>query len=122
MAVVNFLHLKNPSTWAGVEPATLGTEGQRQTNHVTQPTWACDYILVFSIISSIPDISGSVTILRVGIFEGLEEGLFSELSPTSSCELPVYDGQQRLSVDVQDGMERELLLTAPKPRNYGIRE
>ncbi|GFV32141.1 hypothetical protein TNCV_1674301 [Trichonephila clavipes] len=29
---------ENPSTWAGVEPTTLSTEGQRQTNHVTQPT------------------------------------------------------------------------------------
>ncbi|GFW63736.1 hypothetical protein TNCV_4940281 [Trichonephila clavipes] len=38
MAAVDFLHHENPSTWAGVEPATLGTEGQRQTNHATQPT------------------------------------------------------------------------------------
>ncbi|GFT98832.1 hypothetical protein TNCV_3792511 [Trichonephila clavipes] len=35
MAAVDFLHQENPPTWAGVEPATLGTEGQRQTN---QPT------------------------------------------------------------------------------------
>ncbi|GFV71511.1 transposable element Tc1 transposase [Trichonephila clavipes] len=33
MAAVDFLHHENPSTCAGVEPATLGTEGQRQTNH-----------------------------------------------------------------------------------------
>ncbi|GFY30640.1 hypothetical protein TNCV_3118021 [Trichonephila clavipes] len=37
MATVNFPHHENPPTWAGVEPATLGAEGQRQTNHVTQP-------------------------------------------------------------------------------------
>ncbi|GFV15851.1 hypothetical protein TNCV_988341 [Trichonephila clavipes] len=36
MATVDFLHHKNPSTWAGIEPATLGAEGQRQTNHDTQ--------------------------------------------------------------------------------------
>ncbi|GFU08663.1 hypothetical protein TNCV_1995081 [Trichonephila clavipes] len=28
MAAVDFLHHDNPSTWAGVEPATLGTEAQ----------------------------------------------------------------------------------------------
>ncbi|GFV42095.1 hypothetical protein TNCV_2602951 [Trichonephila clavipes] len=33
MAAVDFLHHENPSTWTGVEPATLGTEGQRYTNH-----------------------------------------------------------------------------------------
>ncbi|GFW96574.1 transposable element Tcb2 transposase [Trichonephila clavipes] len=38
MAAVHFLHDENPSTWAGVEPATSGTEGQQQTNHATQPT------------------------------------------------------------------------------------
>ncbi|GFW39804.1 hypothetical protein TNCV_2419701 [Trichonephila clavipes] len=37
MATVDFLHHENPPTWAGVELATLGTEGQRQTNHDTQP-------------------------------------------------------------------------------------
>ncbi|GFW01231.1 uncharacterized protein TNCV_4514301 [Trichonephila clavipes] len=31
MAAVDFLHHENPSTWAGVKPATLGTEGQGQT-------------------------------------------------------------------------------------------
>ncbi|GFU68525.1 hypothetical protein TNCV_1989751 [Trichonephila clavipes] len=29
MAAVDFLHHENPPTWAGVEPATLGAEGQR---------------------------------------------------------------------------------------------
>ncbi|GFY29644.1 hypothetical protein TNCV_1812241 [Trichonephila clavipes] len=38
MATVDFLHHENPSTWAGVEPTTWGTESQRQTNHATQPT------------------------------------------------------------------------------------
>ncbi|PRD23816.1 UNVERIFIED_CONTAM: hypothetical protein NCL1_45382 [Trichonephila clavipes] len=32
MAAVNFLHHENPLTWAMVEPATLGVQGQRQTN------------------------------------------------------------------------------------------
>ncbi|GFX59586.1 hypothetical protein TNCV_3054051 [Trichonephila clavipes] len=36
MATVDFLHHENPPTWAGIEPATLGTGGQRQTNHATQ--------------------------------------------------------------------------------------
>ncbi|GFT42271.1 hypothetical protein TNCV_1786011 [Trichonephila clavipes] len=31
---------ENPPTCAGVEPATLGTEGQRQTNYATQPAKA----------------------------------------------------------------------------------
>ncbi|GFX27532.1 hypothetical protein TNCV_4995871 [Trichonephila clavipes] len=31
-----FSHHENPPTWAGVAPATLGAEGQRQTNHSTQ--------------------------------------------------------------------------------------
>ncbi|GFT57156.1 hypothetical protein TNCV_1691761 [Trichonephila clavipes] len=35
MAAVDFLHQENPSAW--VEPATLGIEGQRQTNYATQP-------------------------------------------------------------------------------------
>ncbi|GFX26543.1 uncharacterized protein TNCV_4535551 [Trichonephila clavipes] len=38
MAPVDYLHYENPSTWAGVEPATLRTEGQRPTNRATQPT------------------------------------------------------------------------------------
>ncbi|GFW94438.1 hypothetical protein TNCV_2701591 [Trichonephila clavipes] len=38
MAAVDFLHHENPPTWSGVEPATLGADGQRQTNHATQPT------------------------------------------------------------------------------------
>ncbi|GFV83338.1 hypothetical protein TNCV_1900641 [Trichonephila clavipes] len=37
METVDFLHHENLPTWAGVGPATLGTEGQRQTNHATQP-------------------------------------------------------------------------------------
>ncbi|GFX47560.1 hypothetical protein TNCV_3015791 [Trichonephila clavipes] len=28
---------ENPPTWVGVEPVTLGAEGQLQTNHGTQP-------------------------------------------------------------------------------------
>ncbi|GFW56264.1 netrin unc-6 [Trichonephila clavipes] len=36
MAAVDFLHHENPPTWARVEPVTLGTGGQRQTNHATQ--------------------------------------------------------------------------------------
>ncbi|GFX06113.1 DUF1758 domain-containing protein [Trichonephila clavipes] len=37
MAAVDFLHQENLPIWAGVEPATLGAEGLRQTNHATQP-------------------------------------------------------------------------------------
>ncbi|GFW04232.1 hypothetical protein TNCV_2669971 [Trichonephila clavipes] len=36
MPAVNFLHYENLSNWAGVEPATIGGEGQRQTNETTQ--------------------------------------------------------------------------------------
>ncbi|GFU59701.1 hypothetical protein TNCV_3186661 [Trichonephila clavipes] len=36
MGAVNFLHHENPPNWAGIEPATLCTEGQRQTNYATQ--------------------------------------------------------------------------------------
>ncbi|GFU14680.1 hypothetical protein TNCV_746651 [Trichonephila clavipes] len=42
MAVVDSLHHENPPTWAGVEPATLGAEGQRQTNHATQRAPSAD--------------------------------------------------------------------------------
>ncbi|GFV39476.1 hypothetical protein TNCV_1372551 [Trichonephila clavipes] len=34
-AAVDFLHHQNPPTWTGVELATLGAEGQRQTKHAT---------------------------------------------------------------------------------------
>ncbi|GFU37236.1 hypothetical protein TNCV_4272371 [Trichonephila clavipes] len=37
MAAIDFLHHENPLTWPGVEPATLGTEGQPQTNYASQP-------------------------------------------------------------------------------------
>ncbi|GFW92584.1 hypothetical protein TNCV_519011 [Trichonephila clavipes] len=37
MAAVDFQHHENPPTWAGVEPGTLGAEGQRQTSHATRP-------------------------------------------------------------------------------------
>ncbi|GFV87142.1 hypothetical protein TNCV_5113601 [Trichonephila clavipes] len=33
MAAVDFLHHEKPPTWAGVEPDTLGAEGQQQTNY-----------------------------------------------------------------------------------------
>ncbi|GFW13264.1 transposable element Tcb1 transposase [Trichonephila clavipes] len=36
MVAVHFLYHENPLTWAGVEPAILGADGQRQTNHATQ--------------------------------------------------------------------------------------
>ncbi|GFW20214.1 hypothetical protein TNCV_1855381 [Trichonephila clavipes] len=37
MAAVDFLHHENPPTWAGVEPAALGAEGQRKINHASRP-------------------------------------------------------------------------------------
>ncbi|GFV41523.1 hypothetical protein TNCV_3626751 [Trichonephila clavipes] len=40
MIAVDFLHHENPPTWAGVEPATLGADGQRQTNYATQSALA----------------------------------------------------------------------------------
>ncbi|GFU47599.1 zinc finger BED domain-containing protein 5 [Trichonephila clavipes] len=36
MDAIDFLHQENPPTWAEVEPATVGAEGQRQTNNTTQ--------------------------------------------------------------------------------------
>ncbi|GFT99011.1 hypothetical protein TNCV_3793911 [Trichonephila clavipes] len=36
MTAVDFLHHENPPTWARVEPANLGAEGQRQTSYVTE--------------------------------------------------------------------------------------
>ncbi|GFT37277.1 transposable element Tcb1 transposase [Trichonephila clavipes] len=44
MAVVDFLPHENPPTSAGVEPATFGEEGQRQTNYtVIQPAKMFQY-------------------------------------------------------------------------------
>ncbi|GFX36266.1 transposon Tf2-9 polyprotein [Trichonephila clavipes] len=40
MTTVDFLHHENPPIWAGVEPATLGADGQRQTNYATQSALA----------------------------------------------------------------------------------
>ncbi|GFX35914.1 hypothetical protein TNCV_4214361 [Trichonephila clavipes] len=40
MTAVDFLHHENPQTWAGVEPATLDADGQRQTNYATQSALA----------------------------------------------------------------------------------
>ncbi|GFU77591.1 hypothetical protein TNCV_3499631 [Trichonephila clavipes] len=39
IAAVDFLHHENPPTWDGVEPATLGAKGQRQTNHANSPSF-----------------------------------------------------------------------------------
>ncbi|GFX94904.1 hypothetical protein TNCV_2379771 [Trichonephila clavipes] len=36
MTAVDFLHHESPPTMAGVEPATLGADGQQQTNYATQ--------------------------------------------------------------------------------------
>ncbi|GFW54104.1 hypothetical protein TNCV_3829121 [Trichonephila clavipes] len=36
MAIVDFLHHENSPTWGGIEPPTLCTEGQQQTNYATQ--------------------------------------------------------------------------------------
>ncbi|GFW61472.1 hypothetical protein TNCV_347201 [Trichonephila clavipes] len=35
MDIVDFVHHENPSTWTGVESATFGVQGQRQTNYGT---------------------------------------------------------------------------------------
>ncbi|GFX09491.1 hypothetical protein TNCV_4698771 [Trichonephila clavipes] len=40
MTTVDFLHYENPPTLAGVEPATLGADGQRKTNYATQSALA----------------------------------------------------------------------------------
>ncbi|GFY35215.1 hypothetical protein TNCV_5045891 [Trichonephila clavipes] len=48
MAAVDFLHHENPPTWAGVETANLGAEGQRQTNHAIQPA-------VFTLVLKVAD-------------------------------------------------------------------
>ncbi|GFV40700.1 hypothetical protein TNCV_5054801 [Trichonephila clavipes] len=40
MTTVNFLHHEIPPTWARVEPACLGADGQRQSNYATQPALA----------------------------------------------------------------------------------
>ncbi|GFX13091.1 hypothetical protein TNCV_2357471 [Trichonephila clavipes] len=44
MATVDFLHYGNPPTSAGVEPTTLGAEGQRQTNHAAQTNLTSSYL------------------------------------------------------------------------------
>ncbi|GFX07500.1 hypothetical protein TNCV_5092141 [Trichonephila clavipes] len=41
MDAVEFLHHKNPPTWAGVEPANSGVQGQRQTVYGPQPVNLC---------------------------------------------------------------------------------
>ncbi|GFT89068.1 hypothetical protein TNCV_3084841 [Trichonephila clavipes] len=49
MGAVNFLHHENLPTWTGVKHATLGVQGQRQTNYATHPA-TCKYsntILIF---------------------------------------------------------------------------
>ncbi|GFU46668.1 uncharacterized protein TNCV_1546761 [Trichonephila clavipes] len=48
MAAVDFLNHENPSTWAGVEPATMGAEVQRQTNHAIQPAGQILFPYIFS--------------------------------------------------------------------------
>ncbi|GFT81426.1 hypothetical protein TNCV_3673021 [Trichonephila clavipes] len=40
MVVVYFLLHENPMTSAGFVPTTLDAEGQRQTTHVTQPSYS----------------------------------------------------------------------------------
>ncbi|GFU04657.1 hypothetical protein TNCV_4377251 [Trichonephila clavipes] len=40
MTVVDFLHYENPLTWAGIEPAALGADGQRRTNYATHSALA----------------------------------------------------------------------------------
>ncbi|GFU73499.1 hypothetical protein TNCV_931851 [Trichonephila clavipes] len=37
MDAFDFLHHGIPLAWAGIEPATLSAEGQRQTNNAIQP-------------------------------------------------------------------------------------
>ncbi|GFT29330.1 hypothetical protein TNCV_756961 [Trichonephila clavipes] len=34
----DFLQYENSPTWAGIDTATLGAEGQQQINHATQPS------------------------------------------------------------------------------------
>ncbi|GFV11278.1 hypothetical protein TNCV_3723671 [Trichonephila clavipes] len=52
MAAVDFLHHKNPPTWAGVKPATFGAEGQRQINYATQSAKVVNYIFLINPVQS----------------------------------------------------------------------
>ncbi|GFU79957.1 uncharacterized protein TNCV_578371 [Trichonephila clavipes] len=54
MAAADFLHHENPPTWAWVEPATLGPEEQRQTNHLTQSAEAQMHIAFFIMAAFYP--------------------------------------------------------------------
>ncbi|GFT53585.1 hypothetical protein TNCV_3325231 [Trichonephila clavipes] len=47
MATVDFQQHENPPTWAGVEPATFGVQGQRQINYATQPACIRNWSSIF---------------------------------------------------------------------------
>ncbi|GFT33263.1 hypothetical protein TNCV_4767441 [Trichonephila clavipes] len=57
------LHHENPSTWAGVEPSTLGAGGQRQINHTTHPA-LFQYSNVQVAVAAITEWSWSRTCAR----------------------------------------------------------
>ncbi|GFU76917.1 hypothetical protein TNCV_4520731 [Trichonephila clavipes] len=88
MTTVDFLHHDNPPIWAGVEPSTLGAEGQRQTYHATQPA-------TFKIHTT-KNKSRLYATMRIvtGGFEGLLRVEFSKLKYVSISagtipELPI---------------------------------
>ncbi|GFU20251.1 hypothetical protein TNCV_4933321 [Trichonephila clavipes] len=74
MDIVDFLHHENPPIWAGVEPATLGAEGQRQANHATQPVaYLAIYCINYCILTFVNcwDVKWSMTVQNLFTFAKL---------------------------------------------------
>ncbi|GFV70765.1 hypothetical protein TNCV_1946751 [Trichonephila clavipes] len=109
MATVDFLHHENPPTSAGIEPATLGAEGQRHTKCSPNQNIAifCHRMhfrpasMVAMTLGLSPSGFGFESRVRLGcIFFGKEVGLSPEmdsrLERNSSAPLLVICWDHRL--------------------------
>ncbi|KAJ4444533.1 hypothetical protein ANN_06328 [Periplaneta americana] len=67
-----------PSTWPGIEPATLGIEGQRYTN---SPTGRLEYPRAWIIASTLPLLTESFSLSRVGVVNFCNQHVWADEIP-----------------------------------------
>ncbi|GFT59085.1 hypothetical protein TNCV_186621 [Trichonephila clavipes] len=94
MVTVDFLHHENPPTWAEVEPATLGAEGQRQTTHVTQHNDNNDKRIWWQCLWNQRNGSTTYTNMKFGKNDSFDD----EISTLCGNRLPKGEGEVNINV------------------------
>ncbi|GFX10064.1 hypothetical protein TNCV_4539351 [Trichonephila clavipes] len=90
MAAVDFLHQENPPTWAGVEPAILSTESQRQTNYAKKDLERCTTRKVAKLVKLRILFSDEAHFWLNGYVNKQNCRIWSEANPQVYVETPLH--------------------------------